>query len=80
MAIQSKIVKEDKPEQGFPKLMELVISNKQVKVVLLFKHFRCGTVILSNCGDYKVSDHSDEWIMDCFKDYNGAIELSNKEL
>jgi hypothetical protein len=55
----------------YPKLM----TAKEGLIVLMIKP-KCGVVIAAS--SYSIGYYSDAWNMNCFRDFEGSVELQNE--
>jgi len=68
------IENEEKEEMPYPKLME---GNSGT--IVLMEARGCGTSLrLGKYSSIRLGEYSQDWAMDCFKDFEGKLELSNK--
>jgi hypothetical protein len=65
---------ESKQEIPFPKLME-----SDIGTIVLFYKEREGVLLKTVPESFKeVGEYHEEWAMDCFTDFEGKLELTNK--
>jgi len=64
----------EKKERPFPKLM---ISNSSGLIVLMEAPGE-GSTLTKSVGWPTIGRHHKHWDIDCFRDYNGSITLSNE--
>ena len=68
------IENEERAKIPYPKLME---GNSGT--IVLMEARGCGTLLrLGKYSSDKLGDYLQTWHMDCFKDFEGKLELSNK--
>ena len=71
--IQSQITGNQSKAHSYPKLME----SEDANLIVLMTAPKNGVVVHAS-EEYGVGHSSDDWDMECFTDYNGTIELKNK--
>ena len=78
--MKSRIEIEQVPVKPFPKLM-VEKPEAGTGAVVLFTAPKVGTVVYAGYDDeeppYETGEHGTSWIMDCFKDFEGTVILSN---